>query len=91
MRVKRLWSFYDHVRARRFYADILELPPEDRKRLVRQYTRFLKQIRGVRRAMSDYFAGQKFFDFYAEAEEEAPKVGKKKTAQSHQQAGRASR
>lgn len=64
LRLKRLWSFYDPRRARRFYADILELPDDQRRRLVRQYARFLKQLRTVRRAMSDYFAGQQFFDFY---------------------------
>jgi hypothetical protein len=64
LRIKRLWSTYDTRRAKRFYHDILELPEEERRRLVRQYAKFLKQLRTVRRAMSDYFAGQKFFDFY---------------------------
>jgi hypothetical protein len=64
MRIKRLWSFYDRARRRRFYADILELPEDQRKRLVRHYSRFLKQLRSVRKAMADYFAGQRFFDFY---------------------------
>jgi hypothetical protein len=64
LRIKRLWSFYDAHRGRRFYADILAMPDDQRRRLVRQYTRFLKQLRAVRRAMSDYFAGQQFFDFY---------------------------
>ena len=63
-RIKRLWSFHDTRRGRRYYADILELPDDQRKRLIRQYARFLKQLRTVRRAMSDYFAGQQFFDFY---------------------------
>src|SRR5580658_5368592 len=70
MRIKRLWSFHDQALGRRFYADILELPADDRKRLIRQYTRFLKQIRSVRRAMADYFAGQRFFDFYCDEPEE---------------------
>lgn len=64
LRMKRLWSFYDPRQGRRYYADILDLPDEERRRLVRQYARFLKQLRTVRRAMSDYFAGQQFFDFY---------------------------
>lgn len=64
LRIKRLWSFYDAKRGRRYYADILELPEEQRRKLVRQYSRFLKQLKSVRRAMSDYFAGQRFFDFY---------------------------
>lgn len=74
LRIKRLWSFYDARRGRRFYADILDMPDDQRRRLVRQYARFLKQLRSVRKAMSDYFAGQHFFDFYTgepEDEEEA--------------------
>jgi hypothetical protein len=64
MRIKRLWSFYDRAQHRRFYADILELPKDQRRRLIRQYARFLRQLRTVRKAMADYFAGQRFFDFY---------------------------
>ena len=64
LRIKRLWSFHDNSRGRRFYADILEMPEEQRKRLIRQYARFVKQMRAVRKAMADYFAGQRFFDFY---------------------------
>ena len=45
MRIKRLWSFHDQARGRRFYADILEMPEDQRKRLIRQYARFLKQLR----------------------------------------------
>ena len=33
LRIKRLWSFHDAARGRRFYADILEMPEEQRKRL----------------------------------------------------------
>ena len=69
-RIKRLWSFHDDSRGRRFYADILELPEEHRKRLLRQYARFVKQLRAVRKAMADYFAGQRFFDFYPGEPEE---------------------
>ena len=64
LRVKRLWSFHDEARGRRFYADILEMPDDQRKRLIRQYAKFVKQLRAVRKAMADYFAGQRFFDFY---------------------------
>ena len=64
LKVKRLWSFYDVKKARRFYVDILEMPDEQRTRLIRQYARFLKQLRSVRKAMADYYAGQRFFDFY---------------------------
>jgi hypothetical protein len=63
-RIKRLWSLYDRKRARRYYMDILEMPAEQRARLIRQYARFLSQLRSVRQAMADYFAGQRFFDFY---------------------------
>jgi hypothetical protein len=64
LRIKRLWSFHDAGRGRRFYADILEMPEDQRKQLIRQYARFVKQLRAVRKAMADYFAGQRFFDFY---------------------------
>ena len=70
-RIKRLWSFRDPEQKRRFYADILQLPDDRRKRLVRQYVKFAEQLRAVRRAMADYFAGQHFFDFYVEEEEDA--------------------
>jgi hypothetical protein len=73
LRIKRLWSFYDRIHRRRFYADILEMPEERRKTLIRQYAKFLKQLRTVRRAMADYFAGQQFFDFYpGEPDEDEP-------------------
>jgi hypothetical protein len=68
MRIKRLWSFRDRDTGSRFYADILEMPDADRKRLIRQYARFLSQMRSVRKAMADYFAGQRFFDFYTESD-----------------------
>jgi hypothetical protein len=71
VRIKRLWSFHDPELGRRFYADILQLPDDRRRRLVKQYAHFLEQLRSVRRAMADYFAGQQFFDFYiGEPEEE---------------------
>jgi hypothetical protein len=70
LRIKRLWSFYDPELGRRFYADILQMPDDRRRRLVRQYAQFLDQLRSVRRAMADYFAGQQFFDFYVGDEEE---------------------
>ena len=38
--------------------------------MIRQYARFLKQLRTVRKAMADYFAGQRFFDFYPGGPEE---------------------
>ena len=66
LRIKRLWSFYDHSLGRRYYADILQMPDDRRRRLVRQYAQFVEQLRTVRRAMADYFAGQQFFDFYTE-------------------------
>ena len=79
MRIKRLWSFHDSRLARRFYMDILEMPDEQRTRLIRQYARFLKQLRAVRKAMADYFAGQKFFDFYPgdEPDEQEEEVASK--------------
>ena len=92
MRIKRLWSFRDQAQGRRFYADILELPADERKQLIRQYARFLKQMRAVRKAMADYFAGQRFFDFYSEpAEEEEAEIEFRPPARSHQRSGRAAR
>lgn len=73
LRIKRLWSFRDRETGERFYHDILQMPPERRARLVRQYARFLDQLRSVRRAMADYFAGQQFFDFYAGDYEPEPR------------------
>jgi hypothetical protein len=74
MRIKRLWSFHDRALGRRFYADILDLPPDRRRRLVRQHARFVKQLRSIHRAMADYFAGQQFFDFYPGDPEEDEEV-----------------
>ena len=74
LRIKRLWSFYDQELGRRFYADILHMPDDRRRRLIRQYARFLEQLRSVRRAMADYFAGQQFFDFYVGEDAEIEEV-----------------
>ncbi len=74
LRIKRLWSFHDPSMGRRYYADILELPTEQRRKLVRQYARFVKQLRTVHRAMADYFAGQQFFDFYPGEPDEEDEV-----------------
>jgi hypothetical protein len=65
LRVKRLWSFRDPHTGERYYHDILQLSPERRRKLIRQYAHFLDQLRTVRKALADYFAGQEFFDFYA--------------------------
>lgn len=64
LRIRRLWSFRDRHSGKHYYADILQLSAERRRRLIFQYARFLEQLRTVRRAMADYFAGQQFFDFY---------------------------
>ncbi len=48
--IKRLWSLHDPRRGRRFYMNILEMPDDERRKLVRQYARFLRQLRSVRRA-----------------------------------------
>jgi hypothetical protein len=80
-RIKRLWSFHDRTLGRRFYADISELPADRRRRMIRQYARFAKQLRTIRRAMADYFAGQQFFDFYPgepEEDEEASTPSRKR-------------
>ena len=68
LKIKRLWSFRDPRSGERYYNDILQLPEERRRRLVMQYAHFLEQLRSVRRAMADYFAGQEFFPFYVGAE-----------------------
>lgn len=70
LRVKRLWSFRDKETGERYYHDIAQLSPDRRKRLIQHYAHFVEQLRGVRKAMSDYFAGQGFFEFYAGTVEE---------------------
>lgn len=67
-RVKRLWSFRDRETGERYYHDIAQLTPERRRALIDQYAKFADQLRSVRRAMSDYFAGQAFFEFYTSPE-----------------------
>ena len=92
MRIKRLWSLRDQAQGRRFYADILEMPGEERKRFIRQYARFQKQLRAARRAMADYFAGQRFFDFYSdEPEEEESQFERKPRTRAWQHAARATK
>ncbi len=63
-KIKRLWSFTDRETGRRAYSDICDLAPAKRRELIQKYVQFVDQLRSVRRAMSDYFAGQQFFDFY---------------------------
>ncbi len=65
-KIKRLWSFNDRESGRRAYSDILALSPERRRELIDKYVNFLDQLSSVRRAMTDYLAGQEFFDFYVE-------------------------
>ena len=69
LRVKRLWSIRDRESRERYYHDIAQLSPERRRQLIQQYARFAEQLRSVRRAMSDYFAGQGFFEFYTDADD----------------------
>jgi hypothetical protein len=75
LRLKRLWSFRDPQTGERYYHDILALSPERRRKLIREYAQFLEQLRTVRRAMADYFAGQEFLEFYTDADD-APAVGR---------------
>ncbi len=70
LKVKRLWSFRDPETGRRYYYDLAKMAPEARRRLIRQYVKFQEQLRSVRRAMADYFAGQQFFAFYTGDDEE---------------------
>ncbi len=70
LRVKRLWSARDPRTGERFYHDIAQLSPERRRKLIRQYAKFNEQLRSVRRAMADYFAGQEFFNFYTDEKPE---------------------
>ncbi len=71
MRVKRLWSFRDQLKGGRYYADILEMPVADRKRLLQAVCAFSRvSCAACRKAMADYFAGQRFFDFYTELPED---------------------
>ncbi len=79
LRVKRLWSFPDKHTGERYYHDLAQLSPERRKKLIEQYSRFAEQLRSVRKAMSDYFAGQEFFEFYTgEEAERAEVVGRRR-------------
>ena len=64
-KIKRLWSITDRETGRRSYSDICDLAPEKRREMIQRYIQFVDQLRSVRRAMTDYFAGQQFFDFYA--------------------------
>jgi hypothetical protein len=64
LRIKRLWSVRDPETGRRAYADLLDLPDDRRKRLIKQYAKFMEQQRALRKAMADFFAGQQFFEFY---------------------------
>ena len=68
-RIKRLWSFRDKRRNRRFYYDITQKPPAERRRLLEEYIKFAGQLRSVRRAMNDALAGQNFFGFYGDEDE----------------------
>lgn len=65
-KIKRLWSFNDRETGRRAYSDILAMPAERRRELISKYVNFIDQLSSVRRAMTDYLAGQEFFDFYVE-------------------------
>ena len=68
LRVKRLWSVRDREDGRRSYADLLDMPVDRRRKLIKEYAKLLEQQRSIRRAMADFFAGQQFFDFYSETE-----------------------
>ena len=68
-KIKRLWSFHDRETGRRAYSDIMALPAERRRALIDKYVHFIDQLSSVRRAMTDYLAGQEFFDFYVEQDE----------------------
>ncbi len=70
LRVKRLWSFPDKHSGERCYHDLAQLSPERRRKLIDQYVQFTEQLKSVRKAMADYFAGQEFFEFYTGEEAE---------------------
>ncbi len=74
LRIKRLWSIRDERNGRRSYADLLDMPPDRRRRLIDQYAKLLEQQRAIRRAMADFIAGQQFFDFYNENAPESVEV-----------------
>jgi|GEM_PF-1214833 len=69
LKVKRLWSFRDRLTGERYYQDLLKLPEERRRLFVQRYLRFLDQMKSVRQALADYFAGQEFFEFFVEGDE----------------------
>jgi hypothetical protein len=74
LKVKRLWSLRDGEGGQRSYYDILDMPPERRRRLIDQYSKLLEQQRSIRRAMSDFLAGQQFFPFYTDEDELEPSL-----------------
>lgn len=69
-RVKRLWSLADKHTGERYYHDLAQISPERRKKMIAKYAQFNDQMRSVRKAMTDFFAGQEFFEFYTEDEVE---------------------
>ena len=71
-KIKRLWSFPGCDPSRRAYSDILAMPADRRRALIDKYVTFLDQLTSVRRAMTDYLAGQEFFDFYVENHDPEP-------------------
>jgi hypothetical protein len=82
LRVKRLWSFRDSHTGERSYNDLAQLSPERRRTLIKKYAQFNEQLKAVRKAMADYFAGQQFFDFYTEDEPEPKKPAAKRSTPS---------
>ncbi len=77
-RIKRLWSFRDPSTGERYYHDVAQLSPKRRRKLIDHYAQFAEQLRSVRKAMADYFAGQQFFEFYTAPVDRASAAAKTK-------------
>jgi hypothetical protein len=58
-------------------TDICDLSPEKRRELIQRYAQFVDQLQSVGRAMTDSFAGQLSFDFYACELEPHPYIGER--------------
>jgi hypothetical protein len=62
-KIRRNSSILDSSHVQRIYGDTCDMPAEKRKTLIRQCADFQDRLCNIYRAMSDFFAGQQFFDF----------------------------
>jgi hypothetical protein len=65
-RVPRLWPVADPRTGEPAFADITQLPPETRRRLIQTQARLQAQLRTLQRALEDSTSGQGLFEFYTD-------------------------